>query len=752
VVSKQRRLLPPGVVTKLATARQIGQANRELLDVIAKKVPASERIWPPVADRLFPPLTTPPDAFEHWCRRFIDDRDVRRIRSFCANLPRQPIISIVLAVHATAPESLSEAIASVQGQIYERWQLCLVDDASHDDDLTRILVDAALGDARIDLKVRPQRGNVVTALNEGVTMAYGSFVTFLDHDDLLPPDALAWLVAAINQNPTSRLLYTDDAYLDIDGERVNPYFKPGYDPILLLGQNYMNHLIAFERSTLEELKGFRKGTDGVQDWDLTLRATERLKPDEVTHVPTIGYLWRNPPASSRPLSSNPRTLENASTVVRQAMRRRDIVGTIEPVNSLMRLLHHPPIDLPRVHLIVLADQDTRGLAVAIESLTHTSYPNIHLTVLATPDHPDIEDFPTTVDLRVAEHTFADTLNTLVAETSDPLLCLFSGASSVRNANWLHEMAAIAMIDDIGAVGGLVLLPDGTIHNSGVTLGAGGEYGLRYHGDPGLSTGHRDRLLVNQTVSAVTGAALVVARDRYLEVGGVDPALSGALRDIDLCLKLSQAGYRCCFTPSATFSRHAQPTTNAESPSLVSSHQGPAHLLLWERWQELITADPYYNPNLADEAATCFVADPPRLCPPWNTPMRWFDLPLPNPERFFACHQHQLAPQAALPCELDLAGVTQLRLWGSDIDAHSRLALLDTSGATIANLTRSSGSDGSPIFTGELLIPQAGRQRYELINHSAEPIAITLVTISEKEERLRLALGRPEWGAEMRLHA
>ncbi|MGC9156521.1 MAG: hypothetical protein ACP5HZ_12890, partial [Ferrimicrobium sp.] len=173
---------------------------------------------------------------------------------------------------------------------------------------------------------------------------------------------------------------------------------------------------------------------------------------------------------------------------------------------------------------------------------------------------------------------------------------------------------------------------------------------------------------------------------------------------------------------------------------------------WERWQGLIAADPYYNPNLADEAATCFVADPPRLRPPWEAPTRWFDLPLPNPERFFACHQHQLAPQAALACELDLAGVTWLRLWGSEGDAHSRLTLLDASEATIANLTRSLGSDGSSIFTGELLTPQAGRQRYQLVNHSAEPIAVTMVTISEGDERLRLGLGRPEWGQETRPHA
>ncbi|MGC9156440.1 MAG: glycosyltransferase, partial [Ferrimicrobium sp.] len=463
-MSKQRRFLPPRVVNKLATARQIGQANRELLDVIAKKVPASERVWTPVADRLFPLPTNPPDAFEHWCRRFIDHRNDDLIRTFCANLPKQPIISIVLAVHTTTPEYLSEAIASVRSQIYEHWQLCLVDDASHDDELTRILVDGALGDPRVDLKVRPKRGNVVTALNEGITMAYGSFVTFLDHDDLLPPDALAWVVAAINLHPTSRLLYTDDAYLHADGERVNPYFKPEYDPTLLLGQNYMNHLITFERSTLNDLEGFRKGTDGVQDWDLTLRATERLSPDEVTHIPAIGYLWRNPPASDHPLSANPRTLENASTVVRQAMRRQGIVGTIEPVNSMMRLLHHPPIDLPRVHLIVLADQDTQGLTLAIESLAHTSYPNLHLTVLATPDHPDIADVPTTIDLRVAEHSFADALNALVAETPNPLLCLFSAASRVRNANWLHELVGLAISDNVGAVGGLVLLPDGTIHN------------------------------------------------------------------------------------------------------------------------------------------------------------------------------------------------------------------------------------------------------------------------------------------------
>jgi hypothetical protein len=331
-MSTIRRLVPTNVLHKLRAAREIATANRELLDIVATRLPAADRVWTPLTDRLIPRPLTDPGDYEHWSREFLDGQDLDSIREFCATLALQPVISIVVAVHRPKLSVLEEAIDSVKGQAYPNWQLCLVDDSSHETKLTHLLASEALSDPRIDLHSRPRRGNVVAAQNDAIALAYGEYVTFLDHDDILPPDALAWVVAYLNRYMAARLLYTDEDQLNVQGERVNPYFKPDWDPELLLGQNYVNHLLVIERATLKLLGGLREGTDGVQDWDLALRASELLSSDEIVHVPTIGYHWRSPARSKRPLSAIPATLEAATQVVSDAMERRGgfgAMGTVE---------------------------------------------------------------------------------------------------------------------------------------------------------------------------------------------------------------------------------------------------------------------------------------------------------------------------------------------------------------------------------------------------------------------------------------
>lgn len=792
-----RRLLPARVLHKLEVTRDLARENRELLDALAHRLGDVDRVWNPIADRLIPRPLTLPDEYERWCQATLDNQDRAAIRSFCADLVHQPVISIVMAIHKPKLSVLAEAIDSVRQQAYENWQLCLVDDASEDTELTHVLARWALKDSRIDLSVRAKRGNAVSAYNDGIALAYGEYVTFLDHDDLLPSDALAWIVAWINRQPSSRLLYTDDDQLSATGERVNPYFKPDWDPELLLGQNYINHLLVIERATLTRLEGFREGTDGVQDWDLALRASEILANDAITHVPTIGYHWRNPPGAKSPLSTTPETLEAATAVVSDAMQRRGIKGTIEPLNALMRRVHRTPIDYPSVAILVIDDPESTaqrlkpqtpdaetldGLTSTLDSIIATNYSNRQILVLTQPHDPKtrsrinevVEDANQAMSQRVApraapsgdgpnggearhrielieckpDATTAATVNAIIASIDADYICLISNACRVINADWLHEMVGIAAGSDVGVVGGLVTYPNGRIHNAGVAIGVNNEIGYRYHLEPGLSTGHRDRLLINQRVAGVTGGALVVNRQRYLEVGGLDPYYDSHLGDIDLCLRLASVGYHCYFTPMAQFLRHRDPQPAEHDAAEHDNHEarieGDEHRRFSNRWLLDHGVDPYYHPQLCTATANFFPERSTPFGPPWSHPIRWHDLPLASPERYFSIRWRRLEPAASIDVDLPLEGATKLRLWlDLEPDADFHLDLIDPDdNSVVATFTKVDAS--SQLIIANIQSPGSGsgQRPYRIINRHSVSVAIAIVAIDEHTEVVRIGLGRP----------
>jgi O-antigen biosynthesis protein len=161
----------------------------------------------------------------------------------------------------------------------------------------------------------------------------------------------------------------------------------------------------------------------------------------------------------------------------------------------------------------------------------------------------------------------------------------------------------------------LLYPDGTIQHGGVTVGVGGVAGHQYIHRPRDDVGYFGHLKLVRNVTAVTGACLLLRRQVYLEVGGLDEvSLPIAFNDIDLCLKLVARGYRNLWTPFAEL-------YHAESASRGSDRVGENAAryardvdIMRRRWGEVLDQDPYWNPNLALSASGIALAFPPRHGP------------------------------------------------------------------------------------------------------------------------------------------
>jgi hypothetical protein len=189
-----------------------------------------------------------------------------------------PLLSVVVPVYRTPIWALRRCVGSVLAQTFAEWELCLVDDASGDAELSATLRSLAKLDRRITRCSRsPSNGGISAATNRAVSATLASFIAFLDHDDELAPHALQAVAASIAANPEADLFYSDEDKIDAAGERFDPLFKPEWSPDLLLSFAYTGHLMVVRRSRFDEVGGLRSDYDGSQDFDLALRASEHAR-------------------------------------------------------------------------------------------------------------------------------------------------------------------------------------------------------------------------------------------------------------------------------------------------------------------------------------------------------------------------------------------------------------------------------------------------------------------------------------------
>jgi O-antigen biosynthesis protein len=201
----------------------------------------------------------------------------------------EPLISIVVPAYNTPERYLEPLVNSVIGQLYENWELVLVD-ASNDPLLSKNIENQQNIDKRI--KVFPiENKGISENTNYGIKKAKGEYIALLDHDDLISYDAVYEVVRAINNNPDSDLIYSDeDKITDDGGLFVQPHLKPDWSPDLLTHVNYITHFLVIRKIIIEKVGYLDPDKDGSQDFDLVLRVTDYTK--NIVHIPKILYHWR----------------------------------------------------------------------------------------------------------------------------------------------------------------------------------------------------------------------------------------------------------------------------------------------------------------------------------------------------------------------------------------------------------------------------------------------------------------------------
>lgn len=526
--------------------------------------------------------------------------------SRCAD---RPLLSIVVPVYRTEPIWLEKCIQSVRQQRYGRWELLLVDNASERPALREVMERAASSDARVHLRFLDRNVGISQATNAGIEMARGKYVGFLDHDDELSPDALTWVVWALNRHPEALWVYSDEDFITPQGEYRNPHLKPDFSPYLLLGAMYICHFSLCDLSVVRAAGGLRKGFDGAQDHDLALRISERVRREQFVHIPRVLYHWRQC-KNSMALSSSakPYAAPAGRRAVAAALERRHLTGrvTSHPVCAGVYGLDLAPRRFPKVSIIIPTHNRCEVLKNCIASMrSHTQYPQYEIVVSDNcSNEPALADYLARESaagrVRVIRHDKPlnpSEQNNLAVQTVDSeFVVLANHDIEITSQGWIEQLVAVADMDEaIAAVGALLQYPDGRVWHAGIILGLNGTIGHAHRDWPAMEAGYSGRLHSLQEFSAVTAALVLFRQAAFLAAGGFNAQRYPATyNDVDLCLRLRQRGMICIYAPAVKAVVHLEGASRAleYAEELKYRHR------FFQDYGHLLESDPFFNRNLA----------------------------------------------------------------------------------------------------------------------------------------------------------
>lgn len=530
-----------------------------------------------------------------------------------------PFISFVVPVYNTPPAFLDDLLASFQKQPAGAAELILSDDRSTLAS-TRSWLSSHEQCSNVRLVRSAENRGIALACNAGLSVARGQWVGFLDHDDALTPGAVQLIFQTAQDHPDCQLIYTDEVVTD---EKLKPklyFFKPAYDEVLLSGVNYINHLSCYRRERLLSLGGLRAGYEGSQDYDLLLRYVRDLPADQIKHLPYPAYRWRR---SSNAFSAQ--HMDRSTKSARQALAEHyGRGGAAPPIDAaIAKTLHRVRFDSvktqwPRVSIII-PNRDLFSLISRILSdLTkRTGYPDLEIIVIdnGTTDRQVLDLYanmqrgviPFFYEINPGPFNFSAQVNRGIELASGDLILLLNNDIEVIERDWLREMVACFDYPGTGIVGARLLYPNHRLQHAGVIIGLGGLAGHWFIGKRESYPGPMARLHVRQSLTAVTGACMLISRSCLEDVGRLDEQeFAVAYNDIDFCLRAVKRGYRVVWTPFATLIHHELATRGSDDtgPNRVRFFRDKAKLLQRHATDkcEDRAFSPWYTRDRAEPAA------------------------------------------------------------------------------------------------------------------------------------------------------
>ena len=359
--------------------------------------------------------------------------------------------------------------------------------------------------------------------------------------NILHPLALYYVAEEINANPDVEVIYSDEDLLNESGKRIIPYFKPDFDYDLLLGQNMVSHLGVYRTVTLRDVGGFRIGFEGSQDYDLVLRIIEKIKPEQIRHIPRVLYHWRvsNQSAASG-ARAKPYAYEASLHALKDHLSRKKIDAIVEfiPGSYSYRVRYSTPEPHPFVDIIICTPDFSSRLEQCIDSiLSNTRYSNYSIS-LYLGNNSNGKDQPrdkhwfqenrVSVIRDVVGNSQPQLINRAVMNSQAEYICLLDEKIDGFFTNWLEQLVGVVAQAGIGAIGPLLLEANDKIFSGGVVLTPDKVTVQPFSGLPKKYSIYHGWAMLQKGYSAISDACLLMRKSHFLDSGGFNETLFNPL--------------------------------------------------------------------------------------------------------------------------------------------------------------------------------------------------------------------------------
>lgn len=518
-------------------------------------------------------------------------------------MPTKKTISLIIPVFDPKEDQFRNTLKSLTVQTNSNFEVCISDAGSHK---VKKIVDEFKDQLDIKYASSTKKLKIAANTNKACELATGEYLAFLDHDDLLTPDAIEELSATIEASHPD-VIYSDESVIDQSSRVLRYSYKPDFSPDLLYGGNYICHLLCVRRGLAEKIGFFKSDYDGAQDYDFTLRLTEHTS--NIVHIPKVLYQWVAHPDST---ATNPDSKPYAQVSGLRALNdhlERTYHGEAYAIET-SKLFNYQTIfktfDRQKVEIIIPFRDGLDMTRQCVESIIkHSKNYNYSITLLDNRSKDPatkawLQEISKDSHVKILEANFDfnwSKLQNFGIKHSDAEVFVFLNNDTIINDdNWLQVLCSNALREDIGVVGPLLLYPDKAIQHAGVVVGLGGYADHLYRGM--YSVGHHigTHYFVSpfspRNVTAVTGACMVISRRTLNQIGLFNERFIICGSDVEICLRAYKAGLRNLYTPFTTLTHLESKTRDTYIPKIDFKLSKKAYQEFWDN------GDPFYNPNLS----------------------------------------------------------------------------------------------------------------------------------------------------------
>lgn len=552
---------------------------------------------------------------QHGTKSFPDATERARQESY--EFSRDDIkVSILVPLYNTPKKFLTEMIDSVVAQTYKNWELCLADGSDADHKYVGEMCQAYQDkDSRIVYKKLEKNEGISGNTNECYKMATGNYIGLFDHDDILHPCVLFEYAKVICEE-NADYIYCDEATFkngNID-HMITLHFKPDYAIDNLRANNYICHFSVFSRDLLEGTELFRTKFDGSQDHDMILRLTTNAK--KVVHVPKLLYYWRSHKGSvASDISAKTYAIEAARGAVADHLKTQGFsnfkIESTRAFETIFRI-RYELLCTPKISIVIANKDHFSDLKRCIDSiLDKSTYDNYEIIVVENNSETDeifayYEEIKKHPQIKVVtyegEFNYSKINNFGATFAEGEYILLLNNDTQVITVNWMEEMMMYGQRDDVGVVGAKLYYEDMTIQHAGIVIGLGAHRsaGHTHYKVNKENVGYMGRLCYAQDMSAVTGACMLVKKELFDSLHGLEESFAVALNDVDFCLRVRKLGKLVVFTPFAELYHYESKSrgSDIEEKKKADRYNEECNRFK-EKWSQVIAeGDPYYNPNFS----------------------------------------------------------------------------------------------------------------------------------------------------------